>query len=459
MKHNDNNVEELFQSAFDGYKVQPSEQAWENLQRKMRWKEFFRFNLVHFNVFYFSFFLIAGLSAFIFMEPFQNQTTNNLLPEKTVSEKQIVSQNPQDLPARRQLNSSEETVHNMPETNALPAQTETTSTITTQNQTHENSGALLTQRGTPVSDASLQNESPDNQLSTTNIANNETGENNIINETEPCKAPEALFTPSVSEGCAPLTVSFANKSLKASTYVWNFGDGNFSTASNPIHTYTAPGTYEVVLRANGKGGSDFNNTYRITVFERPVAKAHVESKIDNTNAPVFFNNESENATYYEWDFDDNNYSSEREPVHYFASNQVFDVTLKVWSEHHCIDSAIIPNVLNVSAPVAGKLIFPNAFTPSTNGANGGYYSFTDRTNDVFYPLHYGVAEYKLQIFNRFGALVFETTDIQQGWDGYYDNGRLAVEDAYVWRATGRYENGQAFTKVGNVTLIYSDNNR
>ena len=52
------------------------------------------------------------------------------------------------------------------------------------------------------------------------------------------------------------TVSFENLSLYSTSFIWDFGDGNTSTESNPMHTYDAPGTYNVILQVAGPCGFD-----------------------------------------------------------------------------------------------------------------------------------------------------------------------------------------------------------
>jgi len=60
------------------------------------------------------------------------------------------------------------------------------------------------------------------------------------------------FTASATSFCAlPATTSFTNTSSNGSTYLWHFGDGDTSTASNPSHTYTSPGSYTVTLDVDG----------------------------------------------------------------------------------------------------------------------------------------------------------------------------------------------------------------
>jgi gliding motility-associated-like protein len=58
----------------------------------------------------------------------------------------------------------------------------------------------------------------------------------------------------------------------------------------------------------------------------------------------------------------------------------------------------------------------------------------------------------MNIFNRWGELIFESTDVNIGWDGYY-RGKLCKQDVYVWKVTGKFSNGDLFTLAGDVTLL------
>ncbi len=107
---------------------------------------------------------------------------------------------------------------------------------------------------------------------------------------------------------------------------------------------------------------------------------------------------------------------------------------------------------NTPTPPEYNIQFPNAFTPNSNGPTNGYYTPGLPNNDVFHPVYEGVVEYHLSIFNRRGELIFECNDINIGWDGYI-NDRLAAQGVYVWKARGKYSNGENFVKFGNVMLI------
>jgi len=71
----------------------------------------------------------------------------------------------------------------------------------------------------------------------------------------------------------------------------------------------------------------------------------------------------------------------------------------------------------------------------------------------FPPVKEQVSEYKLQIFNRAGVLIFQSNSINEGWDGYY-KGRLVMQGVYVWYVEGKYANGEPFKKAGDITLLH-----
>ncbi len=263
-------------------------------------------------------------------------------------------------------------------------------------------------------------------------------------------APEASFA-SDNAGCSPLKVYFENKSNYAEQYLWDFGDGNFSSSISPTHTYYDSGTYIVKLIATGPGGQDESQTKLITVYEIP--KAYFKASPSVVYIPdqaVNFHNLSENAKYYSWDFGDGGTSHEENPSHYYAKEGEYNVYLQVKSEHNCVDSFMVYRA--VVAEASGRIEFPNAFTPNAGGPSGGHYVSGDYSNDIFYPIFEGVIEYNLSIFNRWGELIFESNDPKIGWDGYY-RGKLCKQDVYVWKVKGKYSNGKAFIKKGDVTLL------
>ncbi|MFN5182015.1 MAG: gliding motility-associated C-terminal domain-containing protein, partial [Bacteroidota bacterium] len=92
-----------------------------------------------------------------------------------------------------------------------------------------------------------------------------------------------------------------------------------------------------------------------------------------------------------------------------------------------------------------SLYVPNAFTPNQDGKN-----------EVFQPKGLGVDEqnYAFYIYDRWGTLIFETTDWNKGWDGRVQNKpEIVQQDVYVWKIDLKTWNGERKSYIGKVTLV------
>jgi gliding motility-associated-like protein len=265
-------------------------------------------------------------------------------------------------------------------------------------------------------------------------------------------APVADFE-GPAEGCAPLTVQFTSNSENAVMSMWQFGDGGQANATNPVYTYWQPGTYTVTLTVTGYDGSTDVMTREqiIRVYPSAVAAFTVTpNEVNVPDQPVYCLNLSSNATIYNWDFGDGSTSTEVNPLYYYTEEGVFDVMLIANNQYNCPDTMLVVDAVHAKA--GGLIDFPNAFTPNLGGGNGGIYDPMGFENDVFFPMHAGVDEYVLQIFNKWGELLFESKDVNRGWDGYY-RGQLCKQDVYVWKVKARLIDGQIYEKAGDVTLL------
>jgi PKD repeat protein len=264
--------------------------------------------------------------------------------------------------------------------------------------------------------------------------------------------PIADFTGPAS-GCAPLTVEFNNLSQYAALSTWYFGDGGMANATNPVYTYYTPGTYTVTLIINGYDGTTAQMVQEQIIHVYPSAVAAftvTPNEVSIPNQPVYCLNLSENATDYEWHFGDDNVSNEANPIYYYQEEGIYSIMLVANNQFNCPDTMTLYDA--VYAKKSGLIEFPNAFTPDPTGANGGSYNPTSYENNVFFPINAGVTEYQLQIYNKWGELLFESNDVNRGWDGYY-RGMMCKQDVYVWKVTARFVDGQRFEQAGDVTLL------
>jgi hypothetical protein len=162
-------------------------------------------------------------------------------------------------------------------------------------------------------------------------------------------------------------------------------------------------------------------------------------------------NLTKHGSRYTWDFGDGFSCYGEDTTHLYAAPGVYDVSLTAWTVHGCEAYKLIPEAVTVIGE--GKILFPNVFRPYDTGPTDGYYNPSEHMNRIFYPVHEGVVEYKLEIYNRWGERLFHTTEINRGWDGYY-RGELCAQGVYVWQVWVVYANGKTENQAGDVTLLY-----
>jgi len=132
------------------------------------------------------------------------------------------------------------------------------------------------------------------------------------------------FTSSGTACGSPVT--FTNTSSSATSYYWDFGDLTNSTATSPTHTYTSPGTYQVMLIATSP--CDIDTSYGlITIVPTTVTAAFSSVPSVCVGNPIFFSNTSVGATSSAWDFGDLSTSTATSPAHTYASPGTYAVTL------------------------------------------------------------------------------------------------------------------------------------
>jgi hypothetical protein len=211
----------------------------------------------------------------------------------------------------------------------------------------------------------------------------------------------------------------------------------------------------------GPGGI---SSYSQVVNSYPSPKAYFEV----TPTIVFANDEkvrmfnlTQGADSYLWEFGDGDTSKIKEPYHKYMEEGVYPVTL--WAYVHneingenvtCSDKYVF--LPGVTVEPAGVIRFSTVFTPNKDAEIDMDHLPTSGTEiDQFFfpPIREKVINYKLQIFNRLGVLIFESHDINKPWNGYYHS-KLCQQGVYVWYVEGKYANGQPFKKVGDVTLLH-----
>jgi PKD repeat protein len=276
-------------------------------------------------------------------------------------------------------------------------------------------------------------------------------------------APQVALEENIA-GCEPFTVEFnaVTKYVNDDQLNWDLGvPGAVTNELSPVYTYDEQGTYTVRLLVEGDGGSAWA-TRLITVHPKPEVDFSFNDSIvfvqsqNRPNEIINFYNHTKFGQVYEWYFNNNLDGgvpdlNEMNPTWHYEQLGTFYVALVANSGEGCVDTMISSIPIRVMGEAS--LQFPTGFFVDPAGARDEYVSDPmDPDLRIFRPYAQGVEEYKLEIYNRWGVLIFESHDVTRGWNGYL-NGSPAKQDVYVWRAKGRFTNGQPFEMSGDVTLI------
>ena len=300
------------------------------------------------------------------------------------------------------------------------------------------------------------------------------------------------------------------------SYHWDFGDGSNSNVENPIHTYVRTGIFRVVMHVTDFVPCVDSAVHFIHVDTPSALSLVTTDTIFCAGQSIMLNAAYQPIGFrgLTWDFGDHTIIKGINPVqHAYDSAGLY--TIKVSAAYHvCPDTSLTKSILVKPFPKinlgADTFICPNSsaitlsdninsgqpgaswlwstgsttsainvFEPNTYAAtvtiNGcsttdsvtiykDCYidipnSFTpngDGLNDYFFPrtqLSHAVTIFRMQIFNRWGQIIFETKNIDgRGWDGRFNN-EIQPQGAYIYLMDVVFANGIKEHYTGNVTLL------
>ncbi len=254
-----------------------------------------------------------------------------------------------------------------------------------------------------------------------------------------------------NEGCEPLCLFYNSKTqAESASITYDFGGNNVMQQDSSSYCLTAPGTYHLKIRTKGTNGCSGTYVYPtpIVVFPKPHSDFTYSPEIVTTSDNIV--NFKPSFRYgpvvsTSWQFlgstvGGNDTSNVTSPTRTYDNVGKFPVMLIAKTDKGCIDTVVkfldITDELNV--------YIPNTFTPNGDGLN-----------DVFNikGIGFKVENFSMEIFDRWGTLLYFTKDYTKGWDGVF-KGLLSHDAVYVYKIKVVGANGQGKKEyVGHVTLI------
>ncbi len=236
---------------------------------------------------------------------------------------------------------------------------------------------------------------------------------------------------SAVEICAGEKIEFKTENIsEAARFLWNFGNADFSTETNPIRTFDEPGEYNVTLILS-KSTEKIES--KILVLPKPAAKFAWNER---TKGQVKFSNLSEKADASYWQIDDEFTSTDINPTFEYSKAGRKLVTLKVENEFGCSDSSFryikLDEPVEVSAPSAIEQA--ENFLPRLSDPNYGQLMFT--------------------IHNMKGQLIYESEE-GKPWKGTMPDGTYAAPDSeFAWLVLVKNISGkEIYSDSGKVKIL------
>jgi len=259
--------------------------------------------------------------------------------------------------------------------------------------------------------------------------------------------PIGSFTFAPTAGCNPLTVCFHPTSLNTQNYIWDFGDGIVVQPHNgdTCHTYTNPGTFNPVLilgntlpngnpcllpATNLTGSVTITNVINVSLSGPHIIHLPMDSIVSVT---ATFSGGMLPYTYH-WGPGTGLNCDTCSSILILGMGDTVVYTFVIYDTAGCRGS---DSILILSEPCFQKKRIPNVFSPNGDGVN-----------DMFYiPGVCPYEKYSLQVFDRWGVLMFSTTLRNNGWDGRTNAGVEATDGVYYFVVTVNDNSYKGFVRL------------
>jgi gliding motility-associated-like protein len=254
-------------------------------------------------------------------------------------------------------------------------------------------------------------------------------------------------SPLCSGSTATLVV---NNPVTGVTYKWyttqTGGTSVFEGNSVTTSALTANTTY-YVEGVNATGCASSTRT-AVTVTILPVLEAPSVTVQSATSASVTFTwNAVAGASFYEVALNGGTTWIQLAPgvTSYLVADlnpgQTVSISVRAVGQQPCQISGATSLTIDTDNPLDNEIFVPNTFTPNSDGKN-----------DVLYVYGNSIAKLRLRIYNQWGEFIYESLNIQNGWDGTY-RGRTQPNGVYVYQLEADFNDGTKATKKGTITLL------
>jgi gliding motility-associated-like protein len=257
-----------------------------------------------------------------------------------------------------------------------------------------------------------------------------------------CRTVTEVTTPTVDLGpdmhiCQDSVTTLAVQNpIPGATYTWTV-DGTTVGTGTSISVSPAVGITEYIVTVDVNCGTTATDAIKVHVSQAVVASFTRDPAgiVILGNNVQFTNTSTGNPNTFLWNFGDGGTDVVNNPAHMYMAQGVYDVTL-IASNGLCSDTA------NGSVEVQVIIDVPNPFTPNNDGYNDMVW-ISGADNENLY----------MQVFSRWGHMVWEGQGRTLEWDGKSNSGVDLEEGTYYYVINITPEGGATKTQTGFITLL------
>lgn len=272
----------------------------------------------------------------------------------------------------------------------------------------------------------------------------------LTNEIAVAPLPIPLMSTPDPAICEPANFQLVNETNPdmVGSASWILSDGQFFINQENVLTEDMPaGSYDVQLIVTSPQGCIDSVTYYDFLLVHPEPTANFSwspNPVRMFNTEVNFANTSFLGNTYEWTFEEGSigYSNLESPTISFPDGEVgqYEVTLITTSEYGCVDT--ISRIVDVISEVI--IYVPNTFTPDNDEFNQDWGIVVEGLN---------VSGFNLQVYNRWGEMIWESNDPSSTWDGTY-KGQIVPNGTYSWLIQASdFASDAKYTWNGSVNVL------
>lgn len=257
--------------------------------------------------------------------------------------------------------------------------------------------------------------------------------------------PTADFRTNNIKGCAPLTAYFEDLSFTADStnlsYNWNFGNNFNANQQNPVHTYLQTGEFSVTLIVTNQAGcrDTISKPNYIKVYDKPDVNFKIYPEVAFIGQEVQLTSLSDIAgnCHYKMGEGGNVYTCEG--VYSYLNEGTYPITLVATNQFGCKDSL----TKMITVEIGPDIYIPTAFTPNGDGLNDEFKVYGD-----------GIQTMHLMVFDRWGGMIWQGQDVDQGWNGFTPGGVKSLRvDSYTYKLVYTAKDGIERITHGRIALV------